>query len=258
MKLLTAWACVAIAAVSVSACDKAEEPTPAASQQAPALPRVDTSKAGTITGTVVFEGTPPAATPSKVGSDPFCVKANAAGIPPESYVIHDGKLENVVVYVKEGLGAYQFDVPAEPAKLDQQGCRYMPHGLAARVGQPIEISNSDETLHNVHAMPRVNQEFNFAQALKGITDQRTFTKPEVGIVFRCDVHPWMTSYVSVFEHPYYAVTADGGKFTLKDVPAGTYTLEAWHERLGRQTQQVTIGAKESKDVTFTFKPAAIP
>jgi hypothetical protein len=258
MNLKKLWPCLGLAVLAMSGCNKAEEPTTSAAPQASAAPRVDTARAGTVTGTVVFEGTPPVGTPTKVSSDPFCVRANAAGIPPESYIINNGRLENVVVYVKEGLGTYRFDMPAEPAKLDQMGCRYTPHVAVARVGQPIEISNSDDTLHNVHAMPRVNQEFNFAQALKGLKDQRTFTKPEVGIVFRCDVHPWMTSYVSVFDHPYYAISADGGKFTLKDVPPGTYTLEAWHERLGTQTQQVTLGEKESKDVTFTFKPAATP
>ena len=255
MRHVLVFAAIAIG----SACTGAEEPaTSAAPQGAATAPRVDTSRAGTVSGTVVFEGTPPAETPPKVSRDQYCVRASASGLPAESYVITDGKLENVVVYIKEGLGKYQYDPPTQTAKLDQEGCRYRPHGLAVRVGQPIEISNSDETLHNVHAIPRVNQEFNFGQAIKGMKDTRSFTAPEVGITFRCDVHPWMTSYVSVFDHPYFAVTADGGKFTLKDVPPGTYTLEAWHERLGRQTQQITLGDKEARQITFTFKPAALP
>jgi hypothetical protein len=141
-------------------------------------------------------------------------------------------------------------------KLSQQGCRYRPHVLGARVGQPIEISNSDETMHNVHALPNSNREFNFGQVKQGQTDIRTFTTPEVMVPFKCDVHGWMSAYVGVVEHPYFAVTSDGGRFELKGLPAGTYTIEAWHEKAGTQTQQVTVGEKESKEIGFSFRAAA--
>jgi hypothetical protein len=125
-----------------------------------------------------------------------------------------------------------------------------------RVGQPLEILNSDPTLHNIHAMPKANQEFNNGQPIQGMKMTHTFTAKEVMVPFKCDVHGWMNAYVGVLDHPYYAVTKEDGKFELKDLPAGTYTIEAWHEKLGTQTSSVTIAAKETKDVPFTFKAAA--
>jgi plastocyanin len=192
-----------------------------------------------------------------MSSDPFCAREHPNGASFERFVVDNGGIENVFVYVKDGVGSYYFDVPTTPVKLDQRGCRYIPHVIGARAGQPIEIGSSDATLHNVHALARVNEEFNFALQTAGTNRTKTFTKPEVMIMFKCDVHNWMNAYVGVLDHPYFAVTEDGGKFELKNLPAGTYTVEAWHEKLGTQTQSVTLGERESKDVTFTFKtPAA--
>ena len=126
-----------------------------------------------------------------------------------------------------------------------------------RVGQPLVILNSDPTLHNIHAMPKGNTEFNTGQPIQGMKTMHTFDKPEVMVPFKCDVHGWMNAYVGVLDHPYFAVTGPDGSFTLKGLPPGTYTIEAWHEKLGTQTTQVTLGAKETKDANFTFKaPAA--
>jgi hypothetical protein len=122
-----------------------------------------------------------------------------------------------------------------------------------RVGQPLEITNSDPTLHNIHATPKINTEFNTGQPIEGMKTTHTFDRPEVMVPFKCDVHGWMNAYVGVLEHPYFAVTGTDGKFSLETLPAGTYTIEAWHERLGAQQQMVTIGEKETKDIAFTFK-----
>ena len=170
----------------------------------------------------------------------------------------DGKsLENVFVYVKDGLGNYAFDVPTQPATIDQKDCRYHPHVFGMRVGQPLEIINSDPTLHNIHALPKSNQEFNTGQPIQGMKTTHTFTAKEVMVPFKCDVHGWMNAYVGVVNHPYFAVTDKDGKFELKGVPPGTYTIEAWHEKLGTMTQSVTLGQKDSKEINFTFKaPAA--
>ena len=138
-------------------------------------------------------------------------------------------------------------------KLDQKGCRYVPHVVGLRTAQPLEVVNSDSTLHNVHGMPETNREFNRGQPLPGVKDIATFTTPEVLIRFKCDVHPWMHAYVGVVDHPFFAVSGSGGKFELKTIPPGTYTIEAVHEKLGRQTQTVTLGDKDSKEITFTFK-----
>ena len=125
--------------------------------------------------------------------------------------------------------------------------------FGVRVGQPLEIVNSDPTLHNIHAMPKANQEFNNGQPIQGMKMTHTFTAKEVMVPFKCDVHGWMNAYVGVLDHPYFAVTGADGTFKLKGLPPGTYTIEAWHEKLGATTQSVTLGAKETKEVTFTFK-----
>jgi plastocyanin len=178
----------------------------------------------------------------------------------ETFVVGDGgALANVFVYVKDGLGNYVYDTPTEPARIDQRECRYRPHVFGMRVGQPLEILNSDPTLHNIHATPKVNNEFNTGQPIQGMKTTHTFTAKEADVIvpFKCDVHGWMNAYVGVLDHPYFAVTKPDGSFSIPNLPPGSYTLAAWHERLGTQTMPLTVAAKESKsDANFTFKAAA--
>jgi len=164
-----------------------------------------------------------------------------------------GTLQNVFVYVKDGLGDRVFPVPATPVVLDQKSCRYVPHVMGIQVGQTLDILSSDNTLHNVHAMPERNREFNQAHQLAGIKHTHVFSTKEVMIPFKCDVHKWMNAYIGVLDHPFYAVTGANGTFELKGLPPGMYTIEAWHEKLGTQTQTVTVGEKQTSDVAFTFK-----
>jgi len=214
---------------------------------------VDAATAATVTGKVTFAGTPPPAQPVKLSSDPYCEKANA-GLKTETEVIgSDGSVGNVFVYVKDGLGNRTFPAPSQPVVLDQKGCHYTPHVLGIQVGQPLQIVNSDDTLHNVHGLPKSNKEFNQGQPIQGMKMTHTFSTKEVMIPFKCDVHGWMNAWIGVLDHPYYAVTATNGTFSLKGLPPGTYTIEAWHEKLGTQTQTVTVGEKETKDLAFTFK-----
>jgi hypothetical protein len=217
----------------------------------PDAKRVDAAKAGRLAGRVTIEGQVPANPVVRTESDPNCA-ANGATITLEEYAVQNGGLDNVFVYIKDGLGAYYFDTPTEVVTLDQQGCRYRPRVFGAQVGQPIDISNSDPTLHNVNAVASANRGFNFGQPIQGMKNTTSFAAPEVMVRFKCDVHGWMSAYAGILEHPYFAVTSGGGTFELKNVPAGTYTVEAWHERLGRQTQTVTLADNDSKDVTFTF------
>src|ERR687884_1604738 len=223
----------------------------------PSGQKVDKSQAGSVKGVVTLDGIAPKNEAIKMNADPVCVRENKSPQFQETYVVgSDGKaLGNVFVYVKDGLGNYVYDTPTTPAKIDQKECRYHPHVFGMRVGQPLEIINSDPTLHNIHAMPKANSEFNNGQPIQGMKMTHTFDKPEVMVPFKCDVHGWMNAYVGVLPHPYFAVTKDDGKFELANLPAGTYTIEAWHEKLGTQTQSVTLAAKESKDVNFTFKAA---
>jgi plastocyanin len=219
----------------------------------PDAKRVDASRAGSISGRVSYEGPPVENRAVKLDSDPACAREHPTGLVLDTFVVNDGGLENVFVYVKDGLGGYAFDTPTTPVKLDQKGCRYTPHVVGIQAGQPLEISNSDHTMHNVHAAATVNREFNLGQPLQGISHTRTFTAPEIMVPFKCSVHNWMSAYAGVVSHPYFAVTANGGTFELKNLPAGTYTIEAWHEKLGTQSQSVTLGEKETKTITFEFK-----
>ena len=236
-------------AVGLSACGGQQPPAPAAEPAVITNP-VDPATAGSITGRIVFEGQAPAPQPIKMASDPNCPPQGSA---TETIVVgSNGALKNVFVYVKDGIGNLRFPVSATPVVLDQKGCRYVPHVLGVQVGQPMQIVSSDATLHNVHAIGEANREFNTGQPVPGVPHTHTFSTKEVMVPFKCDVHRWMNAWVGVLDHPFFAVTADTGTFELKGLPPGTYTIEAWHEKLGTQTQSVTIGAKETKDVPFSF------
>ena len=137
--------------------------------------------------------------------------------------------------------------------LDQRGCKYHPHVFGVQVGQPVTILNSDPTLHNVHAVPKANTEFNFGQSSKGMKTTRIFDKPEVMVPFRCDVHGWMAAYGGVVSHPFFAVSKADGSFEIKGLPAGTYTIEVWHERLGTQTQTVKVDGKAGVTANLSYK-----
>jgi len=228
---------------------------PSAPAAAPAGQKVDASTAGEVKGTVKLDGAAPKNEAIKMNADPVCLRENKSPQFQETYEVDNGNLANVFVYVKDGLGTYVYDTPTESMKIDQKECRYHPHVFGIRVGQPLEIINSDPTLHNIHAMPKVNQEFNTGQPIQGMKTTHTFTTKEVMVPFKCDVHGWMNAYVGVLDHPYFAVTGKDGSFDLKTLPPGTYTIEAWQEKLGTQTQSVTIGKNETKEITFTFKAA---
>jgi plastocyanin len=157
------------------------------------------------------------------------------------------------VYVKDGLGNRTFQAPQTPVVLDQRGCKYYPHVFGIQVGQPVTVLNSDPTLHNVHAVPKTNTEFNFGQSSKGMKTTRLFDKPEVMVPFRCDVHGWMAAYGGVLSHPFFAVSKADGSYEIKGLPAGTYTLEVWHERLGTRTHTVTVDGKAGATANIAYK-----
>jgi plastocyanin len=232
-----------------------QAPAPSApAATAPAAPEEPVPLPGesTITGRIRFEGTAPAARVIRMDSDQLCMPEG----PNTSEVIvigPDNGLQNVFVYVKDGLGDRTFQAPKRPVVLDQKGCKYSPHIFGAQVGQPVTIVNSDPTLHNVHAMPKSNAEFNFGQSKKGMETTRTFDKPEVMVSFRCDVHGWMNAYAGIVAHPFFAVSKPDGSFEIKGLPAGTYTIEAWHEKLGTQTTKVTVDGKSGAMAAFAFK-----
>lgn len=220
---------------------------------------VDPSTTGSISGIVTYDGPAPALHPIDMSASPACLQANPSPVAPPVIVKDErGALANVVVYVKEGLGNYKFDTPANPAILGQKNCMYEPHVLALMTNQPLEIQNNDPTMHNVHPLPKHNRQWNTSQPVGSAALKSSFARPEFAMPVLCNVHPWMRAFVFVFDHPYYAVTPKTGTFELKNLPPGTYTIEAWQETLSTLEQTVTIGPRESKEISFTFKTSAPP
>jgi plastocyanin len=222
------------------------------------LAGVARSHGAEITGSVKFDGKAPRGRVLKMDADPYCVEHHGEKKPRSEEVVvnENNTLRNVMVFIREAPGGKKYDPPADPVVLDQLGCTYHPRVFGVQVGQTIVIRNSDNTLHNIHATPKANAEMNFAQPKKGDEKQHKFGKPEIVVPFKCDVHPWMAAYCGVFDHPFFSVTGEDGKFSLKGLPAGTYLIEAWHEKYGTQKTEVSVGDDDLKQIEFTFKPAA--
>lgn len=215
-----------------------------------AAPAAGSTGNGTLSGKVSFAGTAPAPEKVKVAADPKCQSMHPQGLLKQTVQVKDGGLAHVFVWVKNAPGGQP--APTEAAVLDQQGCMYHPHVVGVRTGQPIKIKNSDDTLHNIHPRPTVNAEFNIGQPRKGMESTKSFDKQEIMIPVGCDVHPWMRSYISVVDHPYFAVTKDDGTYEIEDLPAGEYEVEAYHEKLKTQTQKVTVKDGDNK-LDFSYQ-----
>ena len=211
----------------------------------------------TITGTIKFSGTPPTNPPIDMAEEAACQAKHPGGVVNEQVVVTNGMLSNAFVYVKAGppVGA-SYAAPATPVSIDQDGCVYHPRVFGAMVNQPIEIKNSDPVLHNIKAVPTANRGFNISQPTEGMTTTRTFSTPEVMVPLECNVHGWMNAFVGVVSHPFFAVSGADGSFTISGLPAGTYELEAWHEKLGTRTVSVTVTDGGSATAEITFGPAA--
>lgn len=236
---------------SSTATPKATAPGQATPAAAPALA---TGPGATITGKVLFKGTPPTPKPINFGPEVKCAALHTNDDKPvyETVVINpNGTLKWVLVSI-EGAVPGEHKPPKEPAVVDQSGCVFKPHAVAMMVGQELEFHNSDPLLHNVRASPKSSVAFNFAFPEKGPSERKKIVRPEIGIPLKCDVHFWMSAFVHVLPHPFFALTGDDGAFTLQGVPPGTYTIQAWHETYQQQKQEVTVGAGETKTIEFTF------
>ena len=207
-----------------------------------------------ITAKVVLEGAPPPNKMVNLGSDSYCVTAHKGGrmALEQVQVGPGGTLKDTLVFVQSGVSG-AFAAPKNPVVLDQSGCHYTPHVLGLMAGQPLLIKNSDDTLHNIHPLPKVNTPFNIGMPIKGMTQTKTFSKPEGPFLVKCDVHPWMGAYIAVFSHPFFGVSDGKGQVELRNLPAGTYTIQSWHEKYGPKFQQITVGASERKEIVFTYK-----
>lgn len=205
-------------------------------------------------GSVQFTGTPPVNPTIDMSEEAQCRAEYQTAPRQETVVVNpNGTLANVFVYVKEGLPAgATYTPPSTPVVIDQDACRYVPHVLGIMAGQNLEIRNSDPLMHNIKAQGQQNRGFNISQPAAGMTTTRTFTAPEVVVSLECSVHGWMNAYAGVVAHPFYTVTGSDGSFSITGLPAGTYTLEAWHERYGTKTATVTVADGGTATATFSY------
>lgn len=230
------------------------EPSVKAEKAAPVYFKVDPSTAGIIQGSIVFKGRKPARTPVDMSSDPACVEAHHGKPFDESVVVNpNGTLANVFVYIKSGLENKTFEPPATPVTIDQKGCWFHPRVMGVQVGQVYHVTNSDPVTHNIHPLAQTNREWNHSQGPGDPELTRKFTKPEVMVPVKCNIHSWMHAYIGVLSHPYFAVSNAQGSFQLGNLPPGDYVVAAWHEKYGTAEQKITLSKSGTSEVTFTFQ-----
>jgi hypothetical protein len=239
-----------------SADNSSSEAPSAPEKPAGPLLTLDPTTTGTISGAVTFSGTPPAPPNIDMAAAPPCLKLNPTHTAPTVVTGAGGGIQNVVVYLKSGLGNYHYDTPQAAAIIDQKGCMYVPRVVALMTNQPFEVQNDDPVLHNIHVVLKNSRSWTQSQTIGGPPIMATFMQPEFASRIVCNIHPWMRSYLFVFNNPYFAVTTSNGKFELKNIPPGTYTLETWQEKLGVQDQTITVGPKDSKTVSFQYSAGA--
>ena len=251
------WA-VPLVALALAGCSKHAGPNPSAAgnTSSPATPaanaQIDPATAGSVSGTIHFNGKAPTPIVIDMTQDPACGQTPNE---TEQYVVHDGRLANVFVYVKDGLGNRIYMPIKTPVVLDQKGCRYIPHVIGAMVGQPVEFRNSDRTMHNIHIVPPGSDDssgFDISQPPMAGTEQHIFRNAGLMIPVRCNNHPWMEAFLNIVKNPFFAVSNADGTYKIQGLPPGTYTLVAVHEKLGTQSQQVTVQSHQRSTANFAF------
>jgi len=247
----------------VIACGGKKESAEAASGQTQAAKAeaAGTGSAGSasISGSIKYEGALPKFKAINMDADAVCASKHSSPMMPEMLVVGEGQsLGNVLVKITKGVPAGNYTAATEPVVIDQAGCNYSPHVLGIMKGQKLKFLNPDGTMHNVHAMPKVNTEFNMGMPKFKKEAEKVFDKEEDIFAIKCDVHPWMGCWIEVFSHPFFNVTGKDGAFKIEGLGPGTYEITAWHEKLGTKTASVTIGADgASQTADFTFsKPGA--
>jgi plastocyanin len=226
------------------------EPATPAPQAVDSTPQV--ARGGSIKGHVRVKGPVPGNPVIRMGMDPMCAKLNAGKRPVQEVVVAtaDGSLANVFVSLQGSFPASP--VPTQPVMIDQRACVYVPRVVGARVGQTIQVRNSDELLHNVHGLSSHDNGFNVSQPKAGLVQQLQLKNPEIMLRVTCDVHRWMTAFVGVVDHPYFATSNLAGTYSIDNVPEGAYTIQAWHERYGVTTQKVRVTAGATTTMDFSY------
>ena len=254
------WA-IPLLALGIAGCNRHSGTNPSAAGKtgSPATPaanaQIDPATAGSVSGTIRFEGKAPTPIVIDMAQDPACGQASKTPNMTEQYVVHDGRLANVFVYIKDGLGNRIYTPTQKPVVLDQKGCRYIPHVIGAMVGQPVEFRNSDRTMHNIHIVPPGSDDssgFDISQAPMAGTEQHTFRNTGFMIPVRCNNHPWMEAFLNLVKNPFFAVSNADGTYTIQGLPPGIYTVVAVHEKLGTQSQQITIQSHKASTANFAF------
>lgn len=230
-----------------------EAPSTTAETAPDTAKKVDRATAATVRGSVNYAGDATQRARLRMGADPTCNEQHSEPVYAQDLEVNDnGTLQYAFVWVKSGLEGYTFDAPSDQVTLDQKGCIYIPHVLGVRTNQELRVVNSDPTTHNINPTPQNNRDWNESQGPNAPPKIKTFARQEVMIPVKCNVHPWMKSYIGVVDHPYYAVTGGDGSYELAGLPPGTYTIEVWHEKLGPQEQEVTVAANEEKTLDFSY------
>ena len=237
-------ATILLTALTLTGCK--QTPTPAA-------PPIDPTTTSTLTGIIHFNGTPPPRIPIDMSADPACAQPNLPNL-TEQYLVTDHRLANVYVYIKSGAPNYTVAANTPPVPLDQRGCRYTPHVIAVQQGGSVQFLNSDATTHNIHTLPTQpgNASVDISEPAHSSPRTETFYTPELMLPVRCNNHPWMSAFINVAPNPWFAISAADGTFRIPNLPPGTYTLAAVHEKLGEQDIQITVAPKSVATASFTF------
>jgi hypothetical protein len=239
---------------SCSNTGKKETQSKTTAQVPPSYFKPDPATTGSLVGTIQFSGARPRRKPIDMSEDPACVEAHRGKPFDESVMVNpNNTLANVFIYIKSGLEGKRFEVPTNPVTIDQRGCWFHPRVFGIQTGQILHVTNSDPVTHNIHPLAQINREWNHSQGPEDPPLTRKFIRPEIMIPVKCNIHRWMHAFIGVVDHPYFAVSGSDGAFSILGVPPGNYVIEARHETLGTQQQNVTVPPSGKVTINFHFK-----